>query len=101
MEIHSEFLDFLQEYDIVSLAIALVIGLAVKDLVSATVDDLIMPIVQVFLPGGNWEQTVTQIGPFTFRTGHFLSVALEFVIIAFLIFAFVKYVMNKEKVGKI
>lgn len=97
----NEFLDFLQEYDIIGLAIAFVIGISVKDLVSATVDDLIMPIVEIFLPDGNWQEAVTQIGPATFDTGHFLSVALEFVIVAFLIFLFVKFVMGEEEVKKI
>lgn len=96
-----EFMDFLKEYDIIGLAIAFVIGISVKDLVSATVDDLIMPVIQIFLPGGNWEQATTQLGPATFQTGHFLSVALDFLIVAFLMFLFVKYVMKKEKVEKV
>lgn len=101
MAVKKEFMDFLQEYDIVGLAIALVIGLAVKDLVSATVDDLVMPVIGVFLPGGNWETAVLQLGGIRFGVGHWFSVALEFVIIAFLIFMFVKRVMKKEKVEKI
>lgn len=101
MKVMNEFMDFLQEYDIIGLAIALVIGLAVKDLVSATVDDLVMPIVGVFLPSGNWETAVFTLANIEFAIGHWFSVALEFVIIAFLIFMFVKRVMKKEKVEKI
>ncbi len=96
-----DFLQFLKEYGIIGLALAVVIGAAVKDLVSATVDDLVMPVVEVFLAGGEWESAVTVVGPVEFRTGHFLSTALEFLIIAFLVYLFVRYALKKGEVGKI
>lgn len=101
MSFIDEFTKFLEEYGVIGLAIAFVIGVAVKDLVSATVDDLIMPIVGVFLPAGNWENAVWTVASIDFRIGHFLAASIDFLIIALLIFVFVRYVLKKEEVGKI
>ncbi|MFB6204380.1 MAG: MscL family protein [Candidatus Nanohaloarchaea archaeon] len=96
-----EFTKFLQEYGVIGLAVAFVIGVTVKDLVSATVDDIIMPVVEVFLPAGEWQNAVWKVAGIEFMTGHFLSVLLDFLIVALLVFLFMKYVMGKEEVGKI
>lgn len=96
-----EFRSFLEEYGVIGLAIAFVMGVAVKDFVSATVDDIIMPIVGMFLPGGNWETATTSLGEIIFQTGHWLGALIDFVIIALLIFIFVKYVLKHEEVEKV
>lgn len=96
-----EFMAFLEAYGVIGLAIALIIGLAVKDLVSAIVDDAIMPIIEVFLPAGEWQTATLTIGSTQFQAGHLLSAAIDFALIAFLVFAFVKYFLKKKKVEKI
>ncbi|MFB6217415.1 MAG: MscL family protein [Candidatus Aenigmatarchaeota archaeon] len=100
-DLTQDFLRFLKEYGIVSLAIAVVIGTAAKDLVNATVDDVIMPFVNLFLPGGNWQNATFSVGEATFKIGHLLSVIIEFVIIALLVYLFVRYILKKEKVEKV
>ncbi|NIU84291.1 MAG: large conductance mechanosensitive channel protein MscL, partial [Candidatus Thorarchaeota archaeon] len=47
-----EFLDFLNKYGVIGLAIAFIIGGAAGRLVSALVDDILMPIITFFIPGG-------------------------------------------------
>ena len=96
-----DFLKFLKEYGIVGLAIAFVMGTAAKDLVSAVVQDVIMPIVGIFLPGGDWETAVWSLGGAQFQVGHLIGALIDFLIIAFLIYAFMRYVMKKEEVEKV
>jgi len=96
-----DFLKFLKEYGIVGLAIAFVMGTAAKDMVSALVQDIIMPVVGVFLPGEDWETVVYSLGGAQFQIGHLLGAIIDFIIIAFLIYAFMRYVMKKEKVEKV
>lgn len=96
-----EFTQFLEEYGVLGLAIAFVIGLAVKDLVSATVDNIVMPVVEVFLAQGGWEQAVITVASIDFGIGPFLSALIDFLVIALLVFVFVKYALGKEEVGKI
>lgn len=77
------------------------IGNATKDLVNAVVDDVIMPFIELALPVGNWrEYTATLVGA-ELRIGHLLAAMLDFVIIALVIYAFVKLVLKQEKVKKI
>ncbi|MFB6241387.1 MAG: MscL family protein, partial [Candidatus Nanosalina sp.] len=93
----SEFLEFLKEYSVIGLAVAFVIGAAVKDLVSATVDSIFMPIVEVFLPAGSWRSATAEIMGVEFGVGQFLAAFLDFVIIALLVFWFVRYILRKEE----
>ncbi len=96
-----EFTDFLEEYGVLGLAIAFVIGVAVKDFVSATVDDIIMPILEVFLPQGEWQTATWSIASIQFQVGHFLAALIDFLIIALLVFIFVKHALKKQKVEKV
>lgn len=101
MRFVDDFLEFLQNYGVMGLAVAFVIGQAAKDLVTATVNDLIMPVVGVFLPGGAWREATLTVMSVEFRIGHFLSVLLDFVIIAALVFLFARHVMKKKDLEKI
>jgi len=101
MSFLEDFISFLEEYGVIGLAVAFVIGLAVKDLVSSTVDDIIMPIAGVFLPEGGWETYTLAVAGINLQVGSFLSSLIDFIIIALLVFVFVKYVLKKEEAGKI
>jgi len=46
----TEFKEFLREYKVIGLAVALIIGLAATSLVKSIVDNLVMPIVTPFTP---------------------------------------------------
>lgn len=97
MAVIAEFRDFLEDYGIVGLVVAFVIGLAVKDLVSATVDGIVMPVVGVFLPAGDWQAATLAIASIELHIGHFLAALIDFLIIAFLVFVFVRYVLPEEE----
>lgn len=94
------FIDFLQEYGVIGLAIAVVIGNATKDLVNTVVDSLVMPIVGIVLPTSNWEQYTVSLLSAEIELGQLLASLLDFVIIAFLIYLFVKLVLKHEDVKK-
>lgn len=78
-----EFKAFLLKQNVVALAIAVVVGVALNALVQAVVNDFIMPIVAVLTPSADWKTWAPRVGPFTFGVGDFLSVLLNFVIISF------------------
>lgn len=93
MGLLEDFSAFLDEYGVIGLAIAFVIGLAVTDLVSAIVDHVVMPVVSVFLPAGDWQTATLTVASIEFGIGHFLAALIDFLIIAFLIFLFVRYAL--------
>jgi len=95
-----EFADFLKEYGILSLAIAVIIGGKLNLLVSATVDGILMPIITFFLPSGNWRTATLNVGPFHFLLGPFFGALIDFLIVALIVFYFAKMILKEKKVAK-
>jgi len=94
------FFEFLKEYKVIALAIAVIIGLAANSLVKSFVDNIIMPIITPLLPGGNWREATFSIGPIVIGWGPFLGELISFVIIAFVVYFIAKKIMKEEKVEK-
>ncbi len=92
-----EFLEFLRKYGVIGLAVAFVMGAAVTKLVTALVQDIIMPIIAVLIPGGEWRNATLDIGPIKFLVGDFAGALIDFIIIAFVIFLIVKYITQEKK----
>jgi len=93
----SEFLDFLKEQKVISLAIAFVIGGAAKDLVTSTVNNLIMPIIGIITPSGSWREISFEILNSKFAVGQFFGSLVDFVIVALLIFFVTKKLLKNDK----
>ncbi len=91
-----EFVGFLNKHKVIGLAVAFIIGGAATKLVSAIVQDLIMPIIAVLTPGGDWRQAVLQAGPVRFLVGDFVGALIDFVIVAAVVFFLVKYVAKED-----
>ncbi|MFH1133946.1 MAG: MscL family protein [Nanoarchaeota archaeon] len=100
MGLIKEFKAFLDEYKVMGLAVAFIIGAALTALVQALVKDIIMPIVTVFIPGGEWQTAKLMLGPFILSWGDFLGQVINFIIIAFCVFLIAKMIMKEEKVAK-
>ena len=84
--IHKEFMDFVQKFNFVPLAIGFVIGAASKDVVNSLVKDIISPIIGIFLPEGALEGVVIEIANAEIRIGAFLNELIVFFIIAIVVF---------------
>ena len=80
-----DFRNFLMKENFVALALAVVLGGAVGKVVQAVVDDFIMPVVGAITPSGDWEKATWDVGSMKFGVGNFLSVLINFVIIAFVV----------------
>jgi large conductance mechanosensitive channel len=91
-----EFVDFLQTFGVIGLAIGFVIGVASSAVVNSLVKDLINPIVGLLLPTGNLASlnaTVTSPvsnKPSVFLYGDFISQVIYFIIIALVVFLMYK-----------
>ena len=100
MGLASEFLEFLKKYQVIGLAVAVIIGAAATNLVNALVSDIIMPFVGVLIPNGDWQTSQFVIGPVKFLAGHFVGAFINFVIIAAVVFFIVKFVMKEKGPAK-
>lgn len=81
-----EFMEFLNKFGVIGLAIAFIIGGAAGRLITALVSDLLMPIIAVIIPGGDWRASVLQVGPIKFLLGDFVGALIDFIIIALVVF---------------
>ena len=90
MGVVSEFKDFLNEYKILGVAVAFIMGIAVNDLVRSLVDNIIMPIVEPVFPSGEWQTATLTVGPFVLKWGPFVSALINFLILSIVVFMIVK-----------
>ena len=108
-----EFKDFALKGSVMDLAVGVIIGGAFGKIVDSVVNDLIMPVVSRFTGGLDFSnlfiplvalppdtphtlEAVGKAGIPVFAYGHFITVAINFAILAFIIFQMVK-AMNRLK----
>ena len=96
MSLASEFMDFLKEFKVIGLAVAITIGLAATQFVKALVDYIIMPIITPFIPGGAWQQATFTFWKITLSWGAFLGALINFVVIALAVFLIVKKLIERK-----
>ena len=111
MSFVSEFREFAVKGSVVDLAVGVIIGAAFGKIVDSLVKDLIMPVVSRVFGGldfSNWfimlgppppgysgpmtYEALTKAGVPLFAYGNFITVALNFIILAFIIFLMVKQI---------
>ena len=96
-----DFKAFLVKQNALALAIGVVIGAALTKVVTAIVDDIIMPIVAVAAPGGDWQKATWNLGPFHFLVGDLLNAILNFVIIGFVVWRISKIFLKPDPAAPI
>ncbi|MHA2182898.1 MAG: MscL family protein [Promethearchaeota archaeon] len=84
----AEFLQFIKKYKVLGLASAFILGLAVNALILSLAEDIITPIIGIFVPGF---EDISSIKLGVFGIGNFIAAFINFIIIAFIIFLIVKY----------
>ena len=95
MKLLKEFKEFAAKGSIVDLAVAVVIGGAFGKIVSAFVSDLVMPLVNVLTPGGDWRKI--ELTSLHFKVGDFAGTVVDFVIVAVVIFIVIVKMMGAMK----
>ena len=100
MGLIKELIDFLKEYKIIALAIAFIIGTAATVFIQSLVNNVIMPIITPFIPGGEWQKATFSMGPIVIGWGAFLGAFINFLVIALVVFLIAKYFFKEEKVVK-
>ncbi len=91
-----EFRDFLLKQNALALAVGVVIGGAVGKIVSGIVDDLIMPIIGLLLPGGEWRTAQLLLsGSNAVKYGDLLGRLLDFGIVSAVVFFIIKAFLGK------
>jgi large conductance mechanosensitive channel len=85
-----EFKAFITQGNVLDLAIGVIIAGAFGKIVSSFVDDIIMPIVGIFLGGVDFATLAVKVGEAQIKYGSFIQVIINFLIIAWVVFMVVK-----------
>ena len=92
-----EFLSFLKEYNIITLAVAFVMGTASTDLVNSLVKNLFLPLAAPLTAAETFDKAAFSIGAVTISYGAVVAELLNFLVLALLIFLVVRAVPKKVK----
>jgi len=84
-----EFRDFALKGNLIELGVALVLALAFKSLVSSFVDSLLMPIVGILFGEPSFDSMTFSINDSIFYYGSFITVLIDFILVAAALFFFV------------
>jgi large conductance mechanosensitive channel len=85
MSFLKEFMDYMKEQKIISVALAFIVGLATATLVQALVKDIITPIYGPYLDFLNPESSI-EIGKSKFMTGDFIMQLVNWIVILIVVF---------------
>jgi large conductance mechanosensitive channel len=94
------FLDFIREQGVVGLAVGFIMGGAVSKVVSSLVADIINPFLGIILgAAGNLSEATFQVGNAVVAWGKFVSVLIDFSVIALVVYFGVK-MMKLDQIDK-
>ena len=93
MPLFTDFKQFAFKGNVVDLAVGVVIGGAFQKIVSSLVADVVMPIVSLVLPSGDWRQSGIVLShaadpknDVIFKYGDLLGAVLDFLVVAAVLF---------------
>lgn len=95
-----EFLGFLKQYNVIGLAIAVIIGGKLNDLIGSLVNDLLTPL--IFAPALQ-AANVDDIRKLSYNGilyGKVVGSLIDFVIVATVVFMIAKFILREQKVEK-
>lgn len=85
-----EFKKFISRGSVVDLAVGVVIGAAFGKIVTSLVEDILMPLIGAISGGLDFTNLTITLGDATIKYGSFIQNIVNFFIVAFCIFIFVK-----------
>ena len=89
-----EFKNFILRGNVLDLAVGVIIGAAFTALVKSLVDNLINPLIGMFVQSSALAHLSVTVGKTKFTYGAFLNDVINFVITAFVIFVLIKFITN-------
>lgn len=96
MSMVQEFKEFAMKGSLIDMAVGIIIGAAVGKMVSTLVENILMPIIGVFMGGVNFQDLSITVGDAAIGYGAFIQALIDFLIIAFVIFMILKMI-NRMK----
>jgi large conductance mechanosensitive channel len=99
MAIVKEFKEFISKGNVVDLAVGVIIGAAFGKIITSLVDDILMPPLGFLIGGVDFSDkklilisadAINKVAEVAIRYGNFINAVIQFLIVAFCIFAVIK-----------
>lgn len=107
MGLIKEFKEFAMRGNVLDMAIGVIIGGAFGKIVSSLVEDLMMPTIGVLVGGADFsdlkvvlQEAHDDVAAVTINYGNFIQVTIDFLIVAFAIFAMIKTVNKLSELSR-
>ena len=104
MKLFDEFKAFVMRGNVLDMAVGVIVGGAFGKIVTSLVNDILMPIIGVLIGNMNFSDLQIKLGTpvegveqAAIRYGAFIQEVINFLIIAFCIFVFIKVVTSLQK----
>jgi large conductance mechanosensitive channel len=95
------FIDFLKQTNALALAVGVIIGGAVGKVVSSLVADVLMPLISLAMPAGDWREAKIALShkpdgaiDKAIGLGTFAGTVIDFVIVAFVVYMITKSLLK-------
>lgn len=106
MSVLQDFKKFAFKGNVIDLAVGVVIGAAFGKIVSALVADLVMPLVSLILPSGDWRSSGLVLkraadpkDDVVLKYGDFLGAVVDFLLVAAVLFVVVSKILKNLEFG--
>ena len=90
----AEFKKFIQRGNVIDLAVGVVVGSAFSKIVTSIVNDILMPLLGLVIGGLDFKELSFTVKDAKIAYGAFIQNVVDFLIVAFCIFVFVKIINN-------
>ncbi|WP_088922066.1 large-conductance mechanosensitive channel protein MscL [Granulosicoccus antarcticus] len=97
MSMIQEFKEFAMKGSLIDMAVGIIIGAAVGKMVSTLVENILMPIIGVFMGGVNFSDLSITVGDAAIGYGAFIQSMIDFLIVAFVIFIILRAITSMKK----
>ena len=92
-----EFKEFINQGNVMDMAVGVIIAGAFGKIITALVENILMPLIGMILGGINFEDLAVTVGSAELQYGLFIQAIIDFLIIAFVIFVIVKNINKMKK----
>lgn len=95
-----EFKEFALKGNVIDLAIGVIIANAFQKIVSSLVNDIIMPLISLITTDIDFTDLALTVGNVSITYGNFITAVIDFLLVAFCLFLFVKYINKLNNLNK-
>ena len=93
----NEFKAFAMRGNVMDLAVGVIVGGAFPNITNSLINDIIMPIIGIFVGEDTFASLSFNIGPAQIMIGNFIQAVFNFIVLAFVVFCLVKAINSLHR----